>query len=402
MRVLHLSTSDSGGGAFRAACRLHTGLRKSGVDSRMLVQNKNSDGLDVYDSEKIAGRIRHQIRSRFDKLPLKRYPDRDSESFSPAWTPERRTKQIAKHDPDIVHLHWVADGFIRPKTIAQIETPIVWTLHDMWPFTGGCHYSKSCVKYRTECEACPHLGSDRPDDLANSVWQRKREALTESNVVVVSPSQWLAKEARASSLLGEKEVNVIPNCLDMNKFRPQKRSRGIQQFDLDENRHYILFGAAYQTRRKGGDLLHDALERLSNRSDLVALTFGNIHNSDQDFTLPVRSLGWLSEKDLRLAYSTVDATVVPSTQEAFGQTASESLASGTPVVAFNSTGLRDIVDHKETGYLAESYDSADLARGIEWTVMDSDRNKQLGQQARAAAKNQFGIEQVVHQYKKVY
>jgi len=150
MNVLHLNTSDTGGGAARAAYRLHTGLRSNDVDSRMLVQNKDTKDDSVYGPEGVRGTVKSQIRRQFDKLPLIQYSNRDPELFSPAWTPERRTKQIAKHDPDIVHLHWVSGGFIRPKTIAQITVPVVWTLHDMWPFTGGCHYSKSCTKYQTE------------------------------------------------------------------------------------------------------------------------------------------------------------------------------------------------------------------------------------------------------------
>jgi glycosyltransferase involved in cell wall biosynthesis len=402
MRVLHLSTFDTNGGAARAAYRLHSGLRSNGVDSRMLVQNKDSDDNHVYGPNGVIGNIKSKTRPRFDKLPLKRYPDRDPESFSPAWIPERRAKQIAKHDPDVVHLHWVSDGFIRPKTIAQIDVPVVWTLHDMWPFTGGCHYAKSCTKYQTECGSCPHLGSDRPNDLANSVWQRKRNAWAGSGIFVVSPSQWLAEQAQESSLLGKMRIEVIPNCLDINLFRPQDRTIGIQYFDLDDDKHYVLFGAAYESSRKGGDLLLEALEQLSHRSDLVALIFGDTNVYEQTFPVSVRNMGWLSEEELRLIYSTADVTVTSSTQEAFGQTASESLASGTPVVAFDATGPQDIIDHKETGYLATPYDPKDLAKGIKWVITDQSRNERLGFQAREAAEQRFAIKRVTDQHRELY
>ncbi|WP_080505167.1 glycosyltransferase family 4 protein [Halorubrum aethiopicum] len=402
MRVLHLSTSDTNGGAARAAYRLHRGLRSNGVDSRMLVQNKDSDDDHVYGPDGIIGNVKSKIRPRIDKLPLKRYPDRDPEIFSPAWTPECRSKQISKYDPDIVHLHWVSGGFIRPKTIAQIDVPVVWTLHDMWPFTGGCHYAKSCTKYQIECGSCPHLGGDRPNDLANSVWERKRDAWGGSDLSVVSPSQWLAEQAQESSLLGEMRIEVIPNCLNINLFCPQDRTEGVQHFDLEDDKHYILFGAAYETSRKGGDLLLEALEQLSHRSDIVALTFGNTGSHDLTFPVSVRHMGWLSEEELRLIYSTADVTVTPSTQEAFGQTASESMASGTPVVAFDATGPQDIIDHKETGYLATPYDPKDLAKGIKWVITDQSRNKQLGRQARETAEQRFAIERVTDQHRELY
>lgn len=402
MRVLHLNTSDTNGGAARAAYRLHSGLRSNGVDSRMLVQNKDSDDDYVYGPDGMIGNIKSKIRPRFDKLPLKRYPDRDPEIFSPAWIPEHRTKQIAKHDPDIVHLHWVSGGFIRPETIAEIDVPVVWTLHDMWPFTGGCHYSKSCTKYQTKCGSCPHLESDRPNDLANSVWHRKQKAWDSSDITVVSPSQWLGEQAWKSSLLGEMQVEVIPNCLDMNLFRPRDRTDGLQHFDLEGDKHYIMFGAAYETSRKGGDLLLKALEQLSHRSDIVALTFGNTGSQNQEFPVSVSHLGKLSEDELRLAYSTADLTVIPSREDNLPNIAVESIASGTPCVGFNVGGLPDIVDHRETGYLAEPFDTNNLAEGIDWISADPDRLDRLSDRARQVAKQRFAIGIVVEQYRELY
>jgi glycosyltransferase involved in cell wall biosynthesis len=190
--------------------------------------------------------------------------------------------------------------------------------------------------------------------------------------------------------------------LDVDLFRPQDRTDGLQYFDLEDNKHYILFGAAYETSRKGGDLLLEALEQLRTRSDIMALTFGNTDNQDQKFPVPVRHMGWLSEEELRLIYSTVDVTVIPSTQEAFGQTASESMASGTPVVGFNATGPQYLIEHQETGYLASPYDPKDLAEGLEWIITNQSRNEQLGRRAREAAEQRFTIERVTDQHRELY
>lgn len=401
MKVLHLSTSDTNGGAARAAYRLHNGLRSNGVDSRMLVQNKDSGDDHVYGPNGVIGSVKSRVRPRFDRLPLKRYPDRDPEIFSPAWTPERRAKQIAKHNPDIVHLHWVSGGFLRPETIAQIDVPVVWTLHDMWPFTGGCHYSKSCTKYRTECGSCPHLKSEQANDLANSVWQRKREAWDGSDITIVSPSQWLGEQARESSLLGEMQIEVIPNCLDMDLFRPRDRTEGLQHFDLEDDKHYILFGAAYETSRKGGDLFLKALKELGGRPDIVALCFGKT-DIKEEFPVPVCHLGELAEDELRLLYSMADLTVVPSREDNLPNIAVESSASGTPCVAFDVGGLPDIVKHHETGYLADPFDATDLSDGIKWVLNDTSRLRGLSSCSRKFTREKFNISKISNSYRNLY
>lgn len=402
MKVLKLSTNDVSGGAGRAAYRLHRGLRSSGINFRMLVQRKDSDDESVYGSTGTLGKVYSTVRSRLDQLPTKRYRNRDSEVFSPAWLPERRAKQITAHDPDIVHLHWITGGFLSVDTIKQLDAPVVWTIHDMWPFTGGCHYSKSCRKYRTECESCPHLSSQRADDLANAVWKRKKTAWFESNMIVVSPSRWLAKEAESSSLLGNKQIRVIPNGIDTNSFRPRSRTAGIQRFELDENQRYVLFGAAYETSRKGGDLLLKALEHLGGRDDITALTFGSTDVRSVDNQVPTHTLGNLSESELRLAYNTADVTVVPSREDNLPNIAVESIASGTPCVAFDVGGLSDIIDHKQTGYLAEPLEPSDLAKGIEWTIADEERRSQLSERARTVSQQRFAIESVVTRYRELY
>lgn len=401
MRVLHVSGAGvSGGGAARATYRLHTGLREADVDSRVLVGYDDTSDPTVDGTSGVRGRLGQAARRRINKLPLYRYPNRDSELFSPAWVPERRLAQIRAHDPDIVHLHWVAGGFLRPKTIAAIDVPVVWTLHDMWPFTGGCHYSKSCTRYTQACGNCPHLDSDQSRDLSRVTWKQKRAAWQETDLTVVSPSQWLAREAAQSSLFADSRIEVIHNGVDTDEFRPRPRSSGTKKFNLNDEMKYVLFGAAYSTRRKGGDLLRDALDCISDTPDISAITFGG--TSLESSTVPISHthLGWLSDNDLQLAYSTADVMVVPSRQEAFGQTASEALASGTPVVAFDTGGLRDIVDHKRTGYLAEALDPTALADGIKWVISNTDQH--LRQQARESAVHRFSLSKVANQYHELY
>ena len=401
MKILHLSTSDTKGGAARAAYRLHSGLKSQGVDSSMLVQYKNSEDEDVYGPDGPVGKIWSRVRRKFDRLPSWLYSDRDPELFSSAWTPENRGTRIKRQNPDIIHLHWIAAGFLKPATIGNLDVPIVWTLHDMWPFTGGCHYSKSCSKYRQRCGKCPHLGSTRAEDLSRSVWQRKYSAWESTNFHVVGPSRWIANCAKKSTLFSEADISVIPNGLNVDSFRPEPSDVIRTQLSVDNKTNLVGF-AFNDAEHKGMDLMHDAINLCdASGADIQFVQFGSENETVVDGK-NTYNVGFLDDDDLRALYNEVDAIVVPTRTETFGQVASEALASGTPVVAFDATGPKDIVNHKTTGYLAEPFDPRDLVKGIKWVVQDSSRNEKLSHEARKAAEERFSIRTVASQYEKLY
>jgi glycosyltransferase involved in cell wall biosynthesis len=404
MDVLHLSTRDSQGGAARATYRLHRGLLDLGVDSQMIVQKKVTDDSTVHGPSGKLGAIYDITRRKLNELPVRRYPDRTTEIFSPAWLPGHRTAAVVNQGPDLVNLHWIAGGFLRPRRVKEFDVPFVWTLHDMWPFTGGCHYTAECTKYEQRCGACPLLGSDEPNDLSRSTWMRKRKAWSEVSFSIVAPSTWLAECARNSTLFSEADINVIPNGLDVDLFRPQQSNSVRTELGISSDANLVCFGADWETPRKGMDLLYDALEKLDRSTSTIEVAiFG--HTSQEKvpkIDIPVTYVGFVEDDTLQRLYSDADVVVVPSRQEAFGQTASEALASGTPVVAFDATGPKDIVDHEETGYLAEPYDTTDLARGIEWVLADDNRRKQLSDKARKTAVDRFSIEAVAQQYRELY
>lgn len=402
--VLHLSARDNKGGAARATYRLHRGLRDLGVASRMLVQRRVTDDQTVDGPGGRPGVVYDIARRKIDGLPVRRYRNREPDLFSPAWLPERRGARVRHHQPDIVNLHWVAGGFLHPKTVARFESPVVWTLHDMWPFTGGCHYARSCGKYEDSCGACPRLGSDDPDDLSRSTWERKHEAWQDMEFTVVAPSEWLASCAEASSLFRNAAVEIIPNGLDVESFRPRQPDSVRSRLGIDSDANLVCFGADWATPRKGTDLLYDALARLETSADNVQVAVFGHADTDHapDLDVPVEYLGFVDEDVLRGLYSDADVVVVPSRQEAFGQTASEALASGTPVVAFDATGAKDIVDHEETGYLAIPFDVDDLARGIDWVLADVDRYERLSERAREVAVERFSVPAVAAQYRALY
>jgi glycosyltransferase involved in cell wall biosynthesis len=409
MKIVHVNTSDISGGAARAAYRIHKGLQRIGVDSKMLVQSKLSDDKTVIGPD---GKIKKgfaKLRPTLDSAVKKLFSGGSNTIFFSAWLPfsgiPSRIKSIA---PDIIHLHWICGGMLRIEDLKRINKPIVWTLHDMWAFTGGCHYSDNCDRFQQDCGNCPQLKRSSKNDLSRSVLKRKKKAWAGLDITIVTPSTWLAKCAKKSSLFKGRHIEVIHNGLDLNLYKPVDKTLARKIWNLPINKKLILFGAMSATsdHRKGFDLLHEGLKQLvdkwSGKAELVVFGASEPENPP-DFGLPVHYLGRLHDDvSLSLLYAAADVMVVPSWQEAFGQTASESLACGTPVVSFGATGLLDIVDHKLNGYLAKPFDTSDLAAGINWVLADEIRHKELCIKAREKAVESFDIEKIAGQYAELY
>ncbi len=400
MKALLLSTSDIDGGAARAAYRLHGGLQRIGVDSQMLVRDKRS-----HDRTVISGKTKiAQLGANLDGLPLHLYPTRPM--FSPQWFPDAIAPKIAELSPDIINLHWLCGGYLRVETIAQFNKPLVWTLHDMWPFTGGCHYSQECDRYTKSCGACPQLNSSKNCDLSHWVWQRKAKAWKGASLTLVSPSVWLAECAKSSSLFQDTRIEVIPHGLNTEKFKPVAQQTARELLNLPQDKQLVLFGvtpSATGDPRKGFHLLHAALQKLSQsgwQDRLELVVFGSSQpEKPPDLGFKTHYLGQFHDDiSLALVYSAANVMIVPSIQEAFGQTASESLACGTPVVGFNGTGVKDIVNHQQDGYLATPFEIEDLAQGIVWVLEDSDRHQKLRDRAREKAQQEFTLELQAHRY----
>lgn len=397
--ILHLSTSDVEGGAARAAYRLHQGLQKLDASSRMLVRARQSRDEAVI----AEGSILTKLGPPLSSFPLRRYPQRERTMFSAQWFYDAIAPKVKQLNPDIIHLHWICNGFVQIETLAKFNQPLVWTLHDMWTFTGGCHYAQDCLGYEKSCGSCPQLKSNSERDLSDQTWKRKAKAWQDLNLTIVSPSKWLAQCARNSSLLQNVRVEVIPHGLNLQKYQPVDRAVARSILHLPQDKQLILFGAVSSTndRRKGFALLSAALQHLKQLDrDWELVVFGPANaNHLQDLGFRVHHLGQFHDDiALSLVYSAADVTVVSSTQEAFGQVASESLACATPVVAFSATGLLDIVEHKQNGYLAEPFAVEDLARGIAWILEDGDRHQRLSTAARHKAEREFSLSTQAKRY----
>ncbi len=405
MKVLHLSTSDIDNGGARAAYRLSQGLQSIGCSSQMLVRAKFSSDRTVTADKSLLTKLGPPMSG----LLLRLYPKHKYDTFSPQWFPDVLASRVAQIKPDIINLHWVCNGYLQIETLPKFRKPLVWTLHDMWPFTGGCVYTQECEKYKVSCGSCPQLGSDRPNDLSNWVLQRKIKAWQNLNLTIVATSSWMADCAKSSSIFQNTRVETIPLGLDTETYKPIDKSIARQLLNLPQDKQLILFGAVNPTSdpRKGFHLLQPALQQIAQHGwgDRVELVVFGASKPEKEIDLGFKThyLGYFKDDlSLSLVYSAADVTIVPSIQEAFGQTASESMACGTPVVAFSNTGVRDIVDHQQNGYLVTPFEITDLAQGIIWVLEDKDRHQKLQAHARAKSLREFANEVQANRYLSLY
>jgi glycosyltransferase involved in cell wall biosynthesis len=402
---------DSHGGAFRGAAWLNRGLQQNGVDSHMLVARKHTHDPSVHlASPLVVSRLQHVWGKLREAHALRDYPNAQFEAgFSPAVVSADLRPALRRRKPDVVHIHWIGFGFVRPEDIGRWRYPIVWTLRDMWAFTGGCHYTGGCERYRDRCGACPQLGSTVEHDLSRDLWLRKERHLAAADITVVGISRWLTAVAHQSPLLARFPAYTIPNAIDDGTFRPIPKAAARAQLELPQDKSIVLYGAynAVTDARKGYPQLLQALEHLTSTDPahtLFLAVFGaDAAPPDAQPCVPSRFLGTIAD-DLRLAalYSAADVMLVPSLQDAFGKTAAEAMACGTPVVCFDSTGLKDVVEHQQSGYRARCYDPLDLAEGIRWVLSDPERLRLLGERAIVHVKENFTMERVAHRYADLY
>ena len=409
MKILHLNTSDISDGAARAVYRLHRGLIVLGVDSKMLVQTKLSDDRTVIAPGTKVKKGLALLRPTFDTTFRNLFSGGSKTIFSPAWLPfSGIPSQIKSISPDVVHLNWICGGMLRIEEFRQIKKPTIWTLHDMWAFTGGCHYSDGCEHFRQACGNCPQLNRNGKNDLSQAVLRRKKNAWHRLNLTIVTPSNWLAECAKESSLFGRHRIEVIHNGLDLNLFKPINKTTAREIWGLPINKKLILFGAMRATsdHKKGFDLLYNGLKQLSVQwSDKAeVIVFGASEpESPPDVGLSVHYLGFLHDDvSLSLLYAAADVMVTPSRQDNLPNTVVESLSCGTPVVAFDIGGIPDMIDHQINGCLAKPFDTSDLAAGINWVLSDENRHKELCIKSREKAVACFDIKKVAMHYADLY
>ncbi len=406
MNILIVNTSDIDGGAARASYRLHKSLLAQDIDSQMLVQSKSSDYFTVLTENKKLNKYLNILRPIVDSLPVRYYKGRTKTLFSPSWFGFGNiVDKINEINPDIVHLHWVCGGMMTIEDIARIKAPIVWSLHDMWAFTGGCHYDEDCNGYEKECGKCKVLGSDKENDLSRKIYNRKNKTFSKiENMTIVGLSKWLSDCAQSSALLKEKKHINLPNPIDTKIFKPFDKEKARELWSLPQNKKLVLFGAMGATSdpRKGFGKLSEALHKLTYK-DVEFVVFGSSEPQEsQNFGFKTHYLGSLHDDvSLVTLYSAVDVMVVPSLQENLSNAIMESLACGTPVVGFDIGGNGDMIEHQKNGYLAKSFEIDDLAYGIE-RVLNAEDYDELCQNAREKVLKEFDSVVVANKYIELY
>jgi glycosyltransferase involved in cell wall biosynthesis len=404
-----VSTFDREGGAARAAYRLHQGLKELGEDSRMLVQFKTSDDVTVMGSDTKIAKGVALLRPDLDSLPARFYSIQPGNLFSSQWLPDFLPKSINSIQPDILHLHWICRGFMRIETLSKLKSPLVWTLHDSWAFTGGCHYPFECTRYTERCGVCPQLLSRKESDLSRRVWDRKQSGWRNVRIHIVTPSRWLAGCARSSSLFRNSRIDVIPNGIDTEIYKPVDKAFARKVLGLPDNRRLLLFGSANAAKdpRKGFQFLLPALERLREsrwheKTELMVFGSSAIDGANQT-GYKTRFFGPLHDDiSLSLVYAAADAFIAPSVQDNLPNTVMEAMACGTPCIAFDIGGMPDMIDHRTNGYLAKPFDVENLAGGIAWLLEDANRLGDLSRAARDKVAREYSLRFIAARYLDIY
>jgi len=413
LKILHLATSDLSGGAARAAYRLHLGLLSIGQDSRMLVLQKSSADSAVIQFDPYLPlhlKIRRRLRRRYIE---RSQPKMDHLASGASYFSDDRSQYgaaVLNQIPpsDILNLHWTS-GFVDYRDFfasLPLRYPVVWTLHDMNPFTGGCHFDGGCGKFEKHCGECPQLLSTNSRDFSHSVWKRKHKALvpiSQSQLHIVTPSRWLSAEAAKSTLLGQFRSTVIPNGVNTDIFQPRDRQESRAQFGIPLDAKVVLFVADWaREKRKGLHLLLSAVEGLSRIEDLCLVAVGRGLQAE-GLSNRLKIIDYISD-DLSMShlYSAADLFVIPSLQDNLPNTGLESISCGTPVVAFNVGGLPDFVREEENGRLVAPCDASALRQAILGLLNDPNLLAALGAQCRKIATSEFALEIQANRYAALY
>jgi glycosyltransferase involved in cell wall biosynthesis len=380
MKVVHVTLSLTGGAGI-ACRRLHAALREAGIDSRIRTAiGEPAPGVTLWQKREWLW------RARLDRLPTARYRHRRIFAWwSNNWLPSSLLRSVVRERPDVIHLHWIGDGWVSPHEIAGCPIPIVWTMHDTWAATGGCHYPAACGRFSNACGACPQLGSTNGDDLSARNFRRKAAAWRGGRLAIVSPSGWMDRLA-ARGATRDCRHEVIANGVDHRRFSPGDRQAARARLGLADHETAVLVFSSgdLSDERKGTALAAAAIESARREAG--------------DVRVIVAGGGWLpgiggaavsagritAESELVSLFNAADALVLPSLQDNLPNTAVEAMACGCPVLAFAVGGIADVVITGRSGMLAPAPSEAALA-GLLREFMRASGEQHLALRAGARA-----------------
>ena len=411
MRVLIVNTSEKTGGAAVAANRLMEALINNGVKAKMLVRDKQTDCLTVVSAGDGWRQRWHFLWERWRIFMAMHFSKTHLFEADIANVGTDITTLPEFKEADIIHLHWINQGFLSLNGIQKILSsgkPVVWTMHDIWPATAICHYARGCCRYQNKCESCPLLPRRSVSDLSAVVWRRKNEILRKYHISFVACSRWLEGEAKKSALLKGQRVTNIPNPINSHVFCPSDKQQAREALGLPLDKHVILFvSQRLNDKSKRLDYLVAAVNRMavqdSSLKDNTAIAVLGGHSEEVAdlLPLPVFPLGYVSdESKIVKVYNAADVFVLPSLEDNLPNTIMEAMACGVPCVGFNIGGIPEMIGHLKSGYVAKAADADDLARGIKW-VLDF-KGEELSKEARRKVLNSYSQQSVAIKYIELY
>ena len=391
-KILHLSASDSGG-AYVFAENLITGLQAQNIEAKHLVFSGEHESFKFTNFKKLDHFIKFSLHAAEKFMQLFYEKDKDVRfkfSLGKPGMPGFMLKNICK-DYDIIHLHWINKGFINIKDLASINKPIVWTCHDLWPISGGCHLSYDCQNFQKECGNCQFMKNPSGQDLSNALHQEKADLYKKLNLSFISPSAWMDQNVANSSLGKNHKHLSINNGVDTNVFKYKQNN---------SDKFVIGFVAAnLNDKNKALYRLIEAIKLLPNPADFKLLLVGN-KKHDFEFEIPIAYAhvsNIQSKEAMAEQYQKMDCLVCASSIETFPTTLMEAYCCGVTGLGFNVGGIPEIIE-KMNGECAPAFD----INALSVLILNASKERSDKQQISEKAKAVFGLEKTAFEYLKVY
>lgn len=406
MKVVLVNTYLNKGGAAIACTRLYHAFSET----------KTIEATAIHlDEKSLIGKYLSLFRLGIEKLYFIFYQKSSHErfKFSLANTGINISKLQNTKEADVIHLHWINNGFLSLnslKELAKLKKPIVWTLHDMWAFTGGCHYSGECTNFKEECGNCFFLKNPSDYDLSHSIYLKKKKIFNELNLTIVTCSNWLREIAKESSLLKDETIITIPNPINTEEYKPRSKSILRKKYNLPSDKLIIIFAAAnIQDDRKGFLYLMKSLSIMKQKSPTLdekveLLILGSFKEEGKaDLPYPAHFPGYISNSSSMAEYYALsDIFITPSIEDNLPNTIMEAMSCGVPAIAFDTGGIFDMIHHLKNGYLAKLKSSEDMAEGISTLLTNDTLRNEFSEECRKLVLEKFSFGIVAQQYQSLF
>jgi len=416
MKVVSICTFEFSGGAAIACNRLTRALQKHNIDVHIFVRDKVSDNENVLSVNKgIYTKTINKLRFTWERLIIwiqNKFSTNNLFAVSIANTGNDISENRLIKEADIIHIHWINQGFLSLrdlKKLAALDKPIVWTMHDQWPYTGICHYTGGCDKFKDTCSFCPMLKSKGKNDLSRKTFRKKKALYKSNNFTFVGCSRWIVSEAKKSKLCHETNIVSIPNPIDITLYNKHDKIEARKSLNLPLDKKLILFGACKVTdKRKGFDYMKASCDilysqKILSKEDMAIVVFGGKAN-EVELLLPynIHNIGYINDKQTMInLYNAVDTFIIPSLEDNLPNTIMEAMSCGTPCAGFDTGGIPEMIDHMQNGYVAEYKNAEDLAKGVNW-ILNEANYAELSANARKKVVDNYSEDVVAERYIELY